>query len=116
MKYSPFFIFGIICVQLLTSGCATKNVSAFSKCLQENDVKVYGTFWSKKLQEQKEIFGSHFAYIQYIECDARSKDSKTRICFENNIKEFPTWEVPGKGFVEGVKSLAELEIITGCDL
>lgn len=77
---------------------------------------MYGTFWSDTVEKQKSIFGKAFKNVNYVECDQREDAAKVEECFEKKITTFPTWEIPGSGFMPGVQSLEVLSYASGCGL
>jgi len=75
----------------------------FSKCLTENDLKMYGTEWCSYCKKQKALFGSSFEFIDYTDCDAKGGVG------------YPTWKLNGESY-SGVQSLETLGGLTGCEL
>lgn len=61
-------------------------------CLSEKGVKMYGLSTCPYCLQQKEIFGSAFSKINYIECNKNGQSSKT--CIEAGIGAVPTWSFP----------------------
>jgi uncharacterized membrane protein len=72
---------------------------------------MYGTYWCPHCNTQKELFGSAFKYIKYVECDQRGIKANPALCIEKGISGYPTWEINGK-YYPGVKSLEELSQIS----
>jgi glutaredoxin len=68
---------------------------SFAKCLAQKEIKMYGADWCSHCKNQKEMFGSSFQYVNYIEC-AEGQYGQKQICKDNGIKSYPTWEFPEK--------------------
>jgi hypothetical protein len=90
----------------------------FAKCLSQKGVKMYGAYWCPHCSEQKELFDAAFKYAPYVECGVPGDTSKMLpVCSDAQIKHFPTWQFPPVGErVEGVESLDDLSLRTGCPL
>jgi glutaredoxin len=79
-----------------------------AQCLTKNGAKMYGTDWCSHCQQQKELFGESFKYINYIECE----QNKAK-CDEANIEGYPTWIINNQKY-PGVQSLDQLKKMGGC--
>lgn len=88
----------------------------FAQCLTDNNVKMYGAYWCPHCAAQKDLFGSSFKNINYIECSLPEKAGQTQICMEEGIQTYPTWEFADSSRSEGVQSLEQLRSKTGCSL
>jgi len=93
----------------------SKNYDNFAKCLTENGIKFYGTFWCDNCAKQKKLFGNSVQYLNYIECDSRGKNPNPELCQEKKITGYPTWEINGN-LVVGVQDLETLSELTNCKL
>ncbi|HIK24468.1 MAG: hypothetical protein P3X23_007025 [Thermosynechococcus sp. Uc] len=80
--------------------------------LKKINAKMYGAYWCPACMKQKELFGSAFKTINYIECDARGTNPQPELCKEANIRAYPTWEINGKRY-EGVYPLEGLAQLSG---
>lgn len=80
--------------------------------LKTTGAKMYGAFWCGHCAHQKEIFGSAFSQINYIECDPKGKNPQPDLCQKVGIQGYPTWEIKGK-FYPGVQSLQNLAALSG---
>ena len=78
----------------------------FAKYLTEKGVKMYGTEWCSHCKNQKELFGSSFQYINYIDCDKNKKE-----CTLENITGYPTWKINNTKY-SGEQSLERLAELT----
>jgi len=92
------------------------NYDGFAKCLKEKETKMYGAFWCGHCKKQKEMFGDSFKHLNYIECSFPDKSGQTEICIQEKIMSYPTWEFSNGERFEGVMSLKQLNIKTGCEL
>src|SRR5439155_5555492 len=57
-------------------------LDAFAKCLAARQVKMYGLYWCTHCEEQKEMFGSAFQYVAYIECGAKGSHTEQPNCVQ----------------------------------
>ncbi len=80
--------------------------------LKKINAKMYGAFWCPACTKQKELFGSAFKSINYIECDPRGTNPKPEMCKQANIRAYPTWEIHGQTY-EGVFPLEGLAQLSG---
>ncbi len=85
-----------------------------AQCLTEKNVKMYGAFWCGACTTQKDLFGSAFKAIDYIECDERGEDPQPELCQTAGITAYPTWEINGQKST-GVLPLQSLAAATGCE-
>jgi hypothetical protein len=90
-------------------------LDAFAKCLAARQVKMYGLFWCTHCEEQKEMFGSAFQYVPYIECGTKGSRAEQPACKQVGVKNFPTWQFATERH-EGVLRLESLSEKSGCSL
>ena len=90
-------------------------LDAFAKCLAARQVKMYGLYWCTHCEEQKEIFGSAFQYVPYIECGTKGAHAEQPSCVQAGVKNFPTWQFATERH-EGVLRLESLSEKSGCSL
>lgn len=94
-----------------TQGADAGNYDLFAGCLTEAGFVMAGTDSCHYCQQQKEMFGGSFKFINYKNCFYDSE-----WCRENNITRYPTWLDPdGKAHV-GKQSISRLSTLSGCDL
>ena len=84
-----------------------------AKCLTEKGVKMFGAFWCPHCKTQKELFGSAFDYINYIECSLPSGE-QNQFCEAQKIEGYPTWEFSDGLRIEGEASFQTLKLRSGC--
>ena len=109
-----FWFMGIVLILIfITYGVYNRQNSSgdydsLAKCLAEKEMKMYGTDWCSHCKNQKELFGSSFKFINYIDCDI---DEET--CVVERITGFPTWKLNNESYL-GVQSIDKLKELTGC--
>jgi glutaredoxin len=125
MKVRPFFVAALllllfaVALSALPASAASKDPKAlekFAQCLAKKRVTMYGAFWCQHCKEQKELFGSSFAYIPYVECSVfgRPPREQTQACVSKQIKKYPTWEFDNGERLTGLIQFNELAQKTGC--
>jgi len=82
----------------------------FAQCLNDAELKMYGTEWCPHCKAQKKLFGNSFKNIDYIDCD-RNRD----ICLLEGITGYPTWKITGES-VSGTQPLESLADLANCEL
>ena len=113
-------IFAVLALVLLISSAVPRSTRAankldvYAKCLTAKKAKMYGLFWCPHCSEQKDMFGSAFQYINYVECGVPGTHQETEECKSAGIKHFPTWEFANASRQEGVLQLDALSKQTGC--
>jgi hypothetical protein len=91
-------------------------LDAFAKCLAARPVKMYGAYWCPHCADQKEMFGSSFQYVPYVECGMPGSHDEAPVCKDAGIKHFPTWQFADGERQEGTLTLQSLATRTGCSL
>jgi hypothetical protein len=81
-----------------------------AQCLTDSGAVMYGTNWCQFCNQQKEMFGSSFKEINFVDCDVY-RDA----CIKAGVKGYPTWQVNGANY-EGVQSLYDLAQNSGCSV
>ncbi len=113
----------VIAAALFVMFKITGNVSAepsiydsFAKCTSDSGAVMYGAYWCPHCENQKEIFGSSFKYVNYIECDPRGNNAKPELCEQAEIQGYPTWIFSNGEKRSGEMPLRTLASLTGCTL
>jgi hypothetical protein len=88
----------------------------FAKCVTANSAKMYGAWWCPHCADQKDLFGSAFKYVNYVECSPPGERTINDVCKQAGIKTFPTWQFAGGPRKEGTEPLGMLARETGCKL
>jgi hypothetical protein len=101
----------------ITVGSAERgNVDSFAKCLAAKKATMYGSFLCPHCDDQKNLFGSSFHYVPYIECSVRGSRQMTFLCTVAQIRYTPTWIFDDGERRIGLQSLKSLSEKTGCKL
>lgn len=87
----------------------------FAKCITESGAKMYGSFDCSVCEDQKEMFGKNFKYINYIECSYPSGAQKEE-CGNAGIAGYPTWEFKNGERIAGEINFEKLSEKSGCSL
>lgn len=104
--------FGIIIGGKSSNGAPGK-YDGLAKCLSENGVKMYGAYWCPHCNNQKEMFGASWRYVDYVECATPEGEAA---CRNAGVKLFPTWTFGDGSRAEGELSAEQLAAKTGCKL
>ncbi len=100
--------------QLPRVSASSNRLDVFAKCLTAKKAKMYGLFWCPHCADQKELFGSAFQYVNYVECGIPGTHNETEECKNFGVKHFPTWEFSDHSRQEKVLQMQELSQKTGC--
>ena len=92
------------------NGSSTK-YDDFAKCLTTKGVTMYGAVWCSHCKAQKEMFGTSFQYVKYVECT-----ENTNLCLDKGVNAYPSWIFADGKKIEGEVSFDELSKVTGCEL
>ena len=91
-------------------------LDSFAQCLNAKGTKMYGAWWCPHCEEQKEMFGYAFQYVNYTECSPEGEHTMNETCKQAGIKGYPTWQFADGSRVEGPQPLSVLGEKTGCKL
>ncbi len=91
-------------------------MDAFAKCLTANKATMYGSFWCSHCDDQKKLFGKSFRYVNYMECSVPGSRQLSVACQFAQIRNTPTWIYADGERREGMQTLQQLSIKTGCPL
>lgn len=95
-----------------TPSVATFYQASLARYLSESGAAMYGSYSCSHCERQKELFGSAFGYVTYVECSRSGPDPNPALCAAKNIRSYPTWEIGGELY-EGVRTLEQLGRISG---
>lgn len=87
----------------------------FAKCLTDNGVKMYGAFWCPHCNNQKEMFGNSWKFVNYIECSLPNR-AQNELCRNAGINAYPTWEFSDGNRIEGELTFESLSKNSNCKL
>lgn len=110
------FSFILLSSTLLLACERDTTYDSFAQCIADSGVQFYGAFWCPHCKDQKDIFGDSADLLPYVECDPNGKDSQAKLCEDENIGNYPTWEFPDGSKETGVYTLEELSEATNCPL
>lgn len=99
------------CSSNTSAGSSAESLDQFAGCLAENGAELYGAYWCSHCESQKEMFGSSFAKIKYVECTVEIEK-----CSEEEISGYPTWKFKDGTNLPGTQSFTALAVKTGCTL
>ena len=80
----------------------------FALCLKDKGATFYGAFWCPHCQAQKKLFGTSAKLLPYVECSTADGGAQTKICIDNKITGYPTWEFADGSRMSGEVSLEKL--------
>jgi hypothetical protein len=92
------------------------HLNAFAQCLSARQIKMYGAYWCPHCADQKEVFGSAFQYVAYVECGIKGSRAEAPECLQAGVKRFPTWQFVDGERKEGTMQLKALSEKSGCSL
>ncbi len=78
----------------------------FAQCLTDEGVQIYGAYWCPNCLDQKEMFGSSWRHIDYIECSSQGSNTFD-LCPE--IETVPLW-VGAEG-TESLSGRQDLDVL-----
>ena len=93
-------------------GSSSLYQTRLARHLSKIEATMYGSFRCVYCEKQKELFGSAFVYVNYVECDKRGPNARPELCKAKKIKSYPTWEIKGK-LHQGLKTLEQMEGLSG---
>ena len=97
------------------SESAASPYNEFAQCLTDNGVTMYGAWWCPHCENQKDLFGSAFDNVTYIECSTAAR-TMNQTCRDAGIEGYPTWEFGDGLRASGEQSLETLAAKSGCEL
>ena len=81
---------------------------SLAECLNQKGVVMYGSDACENCIQQKQMFGSDFTKIKYINCDF-NKDE----CHQKGVTSYPVWFIGNRTLI-GLQSLPELADAAQC--
>src|ERR1017187_14392 len=76
-------------------------LDTFARCLKARGAKMYGAWWCPHCEEQKELFGFAFQFVNYTECSPEGKHTMNDTCKQAGITGYPTWEFSAGSRTQG---------------
>ncbi len=77
---------------------------------------MYGAYWCSHCENQKEMFGSSWKHVEYVECSLPGNRIQTEFCAKAGITSYPTWEFTNGARIAEEVSLSGLSEKSGCTL
>ncbi len=124
-KQSSYYLYGaaVLVVVGLVVFAANSSVGqgtpspydAFAQCLTDSGATMYGAWWCSHCENQKELFGSSFDNVNYIECSTAAR-TMNQTCSDAGIEGYPTWRFSDGSQLSGEQSLETLAQKSGCSL
>jgi thiol-disulfide isomerase/thioredoxin len=124
-KNSSFYLYGaavLVVVGIIAfaasnsaSNSAPSVYDEFAQCVTDAGAVEYGAWWCPHCADQKELFGSSFEYVNYVECSTAAR-TMNDTCRDAGIEGYPTWEFADGSRVGGAQTLEFLAEKTGCEL
>lgn len=87
----------------------------FAQCLTTSGVTMYGAWWCPHCENQKELFGSAFDSMNYVECSTAAR-TMNQTCKDAGIEGYPTWEFGDGSRLSGEQTMRTLADKSGCVL
>jgi glutaredoxin len=115
-RLTMFALLALLFCTAWPANSADKKLDSFAKCLTEKKATMYGVAWCPHCADQKELFGSSFQYVTYVDCAVPGTRKETDQCKALNIKHTPTWMFGDGSRLEGTIQLDKLSQQTGCKL
>ena len=109
-------LFAFFVLKLKNSAATPGNYDNFTKCLTNNEVKMFGAYWCPHCENQKKMLGTSFQYVNYIECSLPNRAGQTEICKQEGIQSYPTWEFKGGKRLSGELTFKQLSENSGCQI
>lgn len=110
-------VFLAACVPAIESATGNAEVTTtpgentqFAQCLTDKGVKMYGADWCPHCNNQKDMFGDDWAYVDYVECE-----TNRAACQTAGITGYPTWVIDGQHY-PGEATFEKLSRLSGCQL
>ncbi|OGL95743.1 hypothetical protein A2348_03895 [Candidatus Uhrbacteria bacterium RIFOXYB12_FULL_58_10] len=109
-------VIGLFAV-IVVNGIKSRVPSAyneFAQCLADQGARMYGTWWCSHCQNQKDLFGSAFSNVDYVECSPGGTKTMSKECKDAGVEGYPTWIFADESKASGEQSLQSLSDKTSC--
>jgi thiol-disulfide isomerase/thioredoxin len=110
-------IFGmavLIIASIFLIGCGEPTIEekdTLASCLTQKGAVMYGASWCPHCQAQKEMFGTAFSKVKYVECEEEKQK-----CADEEITGLPTWKFADGSRLEGKQEFKVLADKAGCKI
>lgn len=115
MSIQTFFV--SVAAGLLLSACGSLSSSDgqqyidFAQCVTDAGWSMYGAERCSHCKKQKELFGSSFTAISYVECTEQED-----VCTAAGVNGYPTWISQDGRTLGGFQSIEALSEASGCQV
>ena len=116
MLLGAVIVMAVITAYFIGRHRRVSNLNAFAQCLSAKQIKMYGAYWCPHCADQKELFGSSFEYVAYVECGIKGSRAESPDCMQAGIKHFPMWQFSDGERKDGMMQLKALSEKSGCSL
>ncbi len=102
---------------IVRGGASSKGPSihdGFAQCLAEKKVTMYGAWWCPHCKDQKELFGSAFQYVPYVECSPGADRQMSQECKDAGVTGYPMWIYADGTKLSGSQTLEAIGKQVGC--
>lgn len=114
--FAGLVMVGVIVMAAVKPGVPAGQYEEFAQCITESNATMYGTYQCGHCQNQKDMFGEAFEYIDYIECTDPDSGGQITECQEVGITGYPSWIFGDGTLIPGEMPLEKLAELTGCEL
>lgn len=111
-----FYLILMLLILLSLISCKPAANDEFAKCLTENGMTFYGTFWCGHCSAMKKKFGDSMNYIVYVECDPRGENAQPETCDKAGVEAYPTFTFADGTVLQGERDFQDFAALTGCEL
>lgn len=87
----------------------TVSVQELAQCLSDKRFTMYGIPTCPACAQQKQLFGSSFSTVPYVDCTAQRST-----CSAQSIRYYPTWKDSSGQETVGAMPLQEIARLSGC--
>lgn len=109
------FVVGLIGFAIF-KGAAPSQYDSFAQCLTDKGTIMYGAWWCPHCQNQKNLFGTSFKKVTYVECSPNQTKTMSEQCKNDGIEGYPTWVFADGTKVSGEQTFDFLAEKSGCEL
>jgi|GEM_PF-1588890 len=115
--------FAALIIVVLIAGCAGQapannmvfSGTDFAKCLSQSGVKMYTASWCESCQNQKQLFGEGWEYVNKVDCGVPGENETfNQICTQAGLPGVPVWELKNGTRIRGPLTTYQLNLLTGC--
>ncbi|MFH1239752.1 MAG: hypothetical protein V1672_00890 [Candidatus Diapherotrites archaeon] len=103
-------IVAFVVISYINWSATPGDLNEFAQCLTANGVVMYGTEWCHNCKNQKDMFGTSFQFVNYVDCDQQKS-----VCNSEGVTGYPTWKINGLEY-RGTQQLQSLASASNCNL